>query len=870
MGNGGIIKSSTVLTTDYLIYDTEYGTNTTKYKRAMELNGRGKNIQLIPNIDFIAQIRQEKSGRDENTLRGMLKGIWEAKATFRKSLSLLLGSDDPSCLSCSMQEMSFDDACSRGLIRFELPQIQDDTVLPKCFLVVTQTFEEKSTVTFVIYVSHSVNNLDHFKVRSIEIAKCINGVVNGQEFSGMGRLDFMNDYSNLVSADLSVECLTYSINNDLFHKEPVLNVFDGYEKDNETILNRLLENPDQNILKELNQESLTAENAIKEGYVTFWDYLETDPGAKLPAWIIVTSKHAIETSYSVAAFFNKGIIPEDRREALIRSVDSYISDRLNGLKLPLSGNVLSLHLDSYAEAHAAKDISDKICCIILYFNVVSDETFQAENKRRSHEKDLRFFVPQKVFVWLSQKDKSYDISDLKTIHFEEVSDFSMDVIEKPLHCEVHCSDQSASVNLYLRSNIPHQYSEDEPDLGITFHEDGTTDGKNRGRIGGDSARLFTMIVLAMGQLKRSIKNEKLQERFADFNNEKEGVSVSVLGDDITFTRVSGKHRPALACTGLFGAIEMQRPYFDETSALWESQMQTANEKHLDDKDAEPETPPVNQDEQNAKKIIDDLAKQIDEEKKKQQECESKSEKLSERINSYVDENAQLGQEKDSLLAESAARKNNLTELEQKLDQAEVQQRELTKKLKSLFLFAKKRNQLTEELNAVNSNIANLEKNIKDLKNAIENTEDAENTRLKEIDQKMTSLSNAVQQVSEQFSSQKAQDERLERKISKLDIVYKTYMRQYESGSYKEIVEAEEQKKQAEEAARQAEKMHGPMLERILSELAASDEGLTISQIVRALGNEYSYQQISKYCKELYDLGEVSKTYKNRVAVFELE
>ena len=375
----------------------------------------------------------------------------------------------------------------------------------------------------------------------------------------------------------------------------------------------------------------------------------------------------------------------------------------------------------------------------------------------------------------------------------------------------------------------------------------------------------------MGQLKRSIKNEKLQERFADFNNEKEGVSVSVLGDDITFTRVSGKKRPALACTGLFGAIEMQRPYSDEFSALWkESLMQTADEKHLDDKDAEPETPPENQDEQNAKKIIDDLAKQIDEEKKKQQECESKSEKLSEQINSYVDESAQLEQEKDSLLADSAARKNNLTELEQKLDQAEAQQRELTKKLKSLFLFAKKRNQLTEELNAVNSNIANLEKNIKDLKNAIENTEDAENTRLKEIDQKMTSLSNAVQQVSEQFSSQKAQDERLERKISKLDIVYKTYMRQYESGSYKEIVEAEEQKKQAEEAARQAEKMHGPMLERILSELAASDEGLTISQIVRALGNEYSYQQISKYCKELYDLGEVSKTYKNRVAVFELE
>jgi len=63
MGNGGIIKSSTVLTTDYLIYDTEYGTNTTKYKRAMELNGRGKNIQLIPNIDYCTDQAGKKRER---------------------------------------------------------------------------------------------------------------------------------------------------------------------------------------------------------------------------------------------------------------------------------------------------------------------------------------------------------------------------------------------------------------------------------------------------------------------------------------------------------------------------------------------------------------------------------------------------------------------------------------------------------------------------------------------------------------------------------------------------------------------------------------------------------------------------------------
>ena len=37
-------KSSTVLNTDYLIYDERYGKGTKKHERALELNGKGKNI----------------------------------------------------------------------------------------------------------------------------------------------------------------------------------------------------------------------------------------------------------------------------------------------------------------------------------------------------------------------------------------------------------------------------------------------------------------------------------------------------------------------------------------------------------------------------------------------------------------------------------------------------------------------------------------------------------------------------------------------------------------------------------------------------------------------------------------------------------
>lgn len=53
ISRGGIIKSSTVLNTDYLIYDERYGTDTKKHERAVELIGKGKNIQMITAKQFL-------------------------------------------------------------------------------------------------------------------------------------------------------------------------------------------------------------------------------------------------------------------------------------------------------------------------------------------------------------------------------------------------------------------------------------------------------------------------------------------------------------------------------------------------------------------------------------------------------------------------------------------------------------------------------------------------------------------------------------------------------------------------------------------------------------------------------------------------
>lgn len=51
---GGIVKSSVVQATNYLIYDESLGTDTVKYKKAQELKQKGKDIKLIPSSLFFA------------------------------------------------------------------------------------------------------------------------------------------------------------------------------------------------------------------------------------------------------------------------------------------------------------------------------------------------------------------------------------------------------------------------------------------------------------------------------------------------------------------------------------------------------------------------------------------------------------------------------------------------------------------------------------------------------------------------------------------------------------------------------------------------------------------------------------------------
>lgn len=60
-----------------------------------------------------------------------------------------------------------------------------------------------------------------------------------------------------------------------------------------------------------------------------------------------------------------------------------------------------------------------------------------------------------------------------------------------------------------------------------------------------------------------------------------------------------------------------------------------------------------------------------------------------------------------------------------------------------------------------------------------------------------------------------------------------------------------------------------LMERILSELALVDSGMTVSELAEAFNNDYSNRKISALLAKLKNAGKVDKTYEKRVAHFTL-
>lgn len=176
-------------------------------------------------------------------------------------------------------------------------------------------------------------------------------------------------------------------------------------------------------------------------------------------------------------------------------------------------------------------------------------------------KGIHFYLKNDVCGrFFKAGEKSDEASDL----FSHEDDFSIDVIEQPLHFAVKGKEDGVTLTLHIRDGYG-MYLEEYAAISITHYFDGRKPTvKGNGKIGNaaDSLNYFFKVAV---QLKEYVLNHHLMEDYSGIDPETEGVLGTIKDDEIAFQRVTGKKRPSMVCTSLFGGTGMARPYPDEAA-----------------------------------------------------------------------------------------------------------------------------------------------------------------------------------------------------------------------------------------------------------------------------------------------------------------
>ena len=159
--------------------------------------------------------------------------------------------------------------------------------------------------------------------------------------------------------------------------------------------------------------------------------------------------------------------------------------------------------------------------------------------------------------------------------------FSFDVIEQPFHCVIASVEGAIEFKLYVRSEMGAFL--ENPDLGVRLFKEPQEDGKqlkvtaNTGRIG-DAGQILGIFLKVVEGISIFAEKKELVTELSNIDIESEGFLIKLDGDELLFNRVSGKARPDMACTTLFGGVQMMRPYQDEIMDSWMGEMMSIEEK----------------------------------------------------------------------------------------------------------------------------------------------------------------------------------------------------------------------------------------------------------------------------------------------------
>ncbi len=154
-------------------------------------------------------------------------------------------------------------------------------------------------------------------------------------------------------------------------------------------------------------------------------------------------------------------------------------------------------------------------------------------------------------------------------------DLTMDLIELPYFFIFTADSENWTVKAMKRGEI---YSHDDSGIEqgsvVVNRESGEGQVRATQELGENMGAFFA----ACRNLSYYIQDNNLEELYADFDPENEGIMLYVEGDELKYKVVSGKARPDMMVSTLFGGTTMGRPYMDDFMANSALEMMSFEEK----------------------------------------------------------------------------------------------------------------------------------------------------------------------------------------------------------------------------------------------------------------------------------------------------
>ena len=154
-------------------------------------------------------------------------------------------------------------------------------------------------------------------------------------------------------------------------------------------------------------------------------------------------------------------------------------------------------------------------------------------------------------------------------------DLTMDLIELPYMFIFTSDKENWTVRAMQRGEL---YSHDDSGIEsarvVVNKASGEGEVKATPELGENMGAFFQ----ACRNISSFIQEKGLETLYEDLDPEEAGIMLAMNGDDLTYKVVSGKERPEMMCTTLFGAPTMCRPYMDDFWERSEMEMMSFEEK----------------------------------------------------------------------------------------------------------------------------------------------------------------------------------------------------------------------------------------------------------------------------------------------------